>query len=166
MSEIWVVNASPIISLAKAGFLDLLGKLAPDLIVPEAVASEVLAGPATDPARKTLETGWGNRVSPRIIPERVLEWGLGAGESAVLAVSLEGSGHTAVLDDAAARSCARALEIPFIGTLAVVLRARKDGLIASASHVMAALRDSGLRLDDQTIRTALQRGVGEPWPPR
>jgi predicted nucleic acid-binding protein len=92
LSEVWVVNASPIISLAKAGFLDLLDKLAPKLIVPEAVASEVLAGPEMDPARKTLETGWGNRASPRVIPERVLEWGLGAGESAVLALSLEASG--------------------------------------------------------------------------
>jgi len=32
LSEIWVVNASPIITLAKAGFLDLLDKLAPELI--------------------------------------------------------------------------------------------------------------------------------------
>jgi len=165
LSEIWVVNASPIITLAKAGFLDLLDKLAPDLIVPEAVASEVLVGPASDPGRKALESGWGNRVSPRVVPERVLEWGLGAGESAVLALSLEKPG-TAVLDDAGARSCARALAVPFIGTLAVVLRARKEGLISSASRVMAALRNSGLRLDDKTLRTALERGAGEAWPPQ
>ncbi|MBW8879114.1 MAG: DUF3368 domain-containing protein [Acidobacteria bacterium] len=165
MSETWIVNASPIISLAKAGYLDLLDKLAAHAIVPDAVASEVLAGLPSDPARKALESGWGGRASPREIPEKVLEWGLGAGESAVLALSLEESGRTAVLDDAAARNCARALELPILGTLAVVLRARQAGLIPSASRVMAALREAGLRLDDKTLRLALER-IGEAWPPQ
>jgi predicted nucleic acid-binding protein len=164
LSETWIVNASPLISLAKAGYLDLLSKLAPHVIVPDAVASEVLAGLPSDPARKALENGWGDRASPRQIPSNVLEWGLGAGESAVLALCLEKSGCKAVLDDAAARSCARALELPLLGTLAVVLRARHAGLIPSASQVMAALREAGLRLDDKTIRSALER-VGEIWPP-
>jgi predicted nucleic acid-binding protein len=166
LSETWIVNASPIISLAKAGYLNLLSSLSTHVIVPDAVASEVLAGSPSDPARKALESGWGDRASPREIPDKVLEWGLGAGESAVLALCLEESGYRAVLDDAAARNCARALELPILGTLAVVLRARHAGLIPSASHVMAALREAGLRLDDKTIRLALERGVGESWLPR
>jgi predicted nucleic acid-binding protein len=164
LSETWIVNASPIICLAKAGYLDLLSSLTPDVVVPDAVAAEILAGSPADPARKALESGWGHRASPREISVKVLEWGLGAGESAVLALSLEGTGYRAVLDDAAARSCARALEIPTLGTLAVVLRAKQAGLIPSASRVLAALREVGLRLDDKTIRLALERGVGEAWP--
>ena len=164
MSETWIVNASPLISLAKAGYLDLLSKLASRVIVPDAVASEILAGLPSDPARKALEGDWGDRSSPREIPGKILEWGLGAGESAVLALCLETSGCRAVLDDAAARNCARALELPLLGTLAVVLRARHAGLIPSASLAMAALREAGLRLDDKTIRLALER-VGEIWSP-
>jgi predicted nucleic acid-binding protein len=42
-------------------------------------------------------------------PAAVFEWGLGAGEAAVIAAALEGGGRTAVLDDAQGRKCARAL---------------------------------------------------------
>ncbi len=54
MSEVWVLNASPIITLAKIAQLPLLDRLASELLVPEAVASETLAGPATDPARLAI----------------------------------------------------------------------------------------------------------------
>lgn len=165
MSDLWVVNASPIITLAKVGHLHLLDQLA-SILVPEAVVREIAAGPDSDPARRALEDGWGTRSAPGEIPESVLEWGLGAGESAVLALTLENSSRTAVLDDAAARRCARTLGIPVLGTLAVVLRAKQAGLIPSASQVAASLVQAGLRLDDETLRKALERGAAESWPPR
>jgi len=46
----WVVNASPLIALAHAGKLELLDKLPSELVVPEAVVEEILAGP-DDPGR-------------------------------------------------------------------------------------------------------------------
>ena len=165
MSDIWVVNASPIITLAKAGYLHLLDQLA-SILVPEAVVREISAGPDSDPARRALAEGWGARSTPRAIPESVLEWGLGAGESAVLALSLEDRGRSAVLDDAAARRCARTLGVPILGTLAVVLKAKQAGLISSASQVAVALVQAGLRLDDKTLREVLERGAAEPWPPQ
>lgn len=127
MSEVWVANASPVIVLAKVGYLELLRKLPEELLLPEAVVTEILAGPSSDPARQALENGWGLRASPKAIPSKLLEWGLGAGETAVLALTLEHSPCTAVLDDAAARLCAKASKIPVLGTLGVVLRAKKTG---------------------------------------
>jgi len=162
VTDVWVVNASPIIALAKVGQLDLLERLATQVLVPEPVVSEVLAGPADDPAHQALERGWGTRVRPGPIPVAIVEWGLGSGESSVLAVALERQSCTAVLDDASGRMCARALGVPLIGTLGVVLRAKRRGLIASASEVATALRDSGLRLDDRMVEAALL-SVGENW---
>ena len=164
MSDSWVVDASPVILLAKAGYLHLLDQSS-SLLVPEAVAQEIEAGRDSDPARRALVAGWGIRTSPRHIPEAILEWGLGAGETSVLALVGEKPGRVAVLDDAAARKCALSLGIPLIGTLAIVLRAKKAGLIPSVSGVVAALVRSGLRLDERTLRTALEQGVGEMWPP-
>jgi len=46
MAELWVVNASPMIALAKAGQLELLQGADRALVVPEAVRGEVLQGPA------------------------------------------------------------------------------------------------------------------------
>jgi hypothetical protein len=64
VSDVWVVNASPVIVLAKAGFLRLLEELPTELLLPDAVAAEILVGPVDDPARKAVENGWGARVSP------------------------------------------------------------------------------------------------------
>ena len=114
MPEVWVVNASPIITLAKAGHLDLLTELADDVLLPDAVVNEILQAPVSDLARRIVEQGWGQRVSVVDIPVMVLEWGLGAGETAVIAVAVERGECTAVLDDAQGRKCARAIGLPVI----------------------------------------------------
>jgi predicted nucleic acid-binding protein len=165
VSEVFVVNASPVITLAKAGHLVLLTDLAETILVPAAVVGEVLAGPPSDPGRRALEGGWGTRVPVNSMPSTVLEWGLGAGEAEVIAVVLEGRGRTAVLDDAQGRKCARALRLPLIGTLGVVLRAKRLGRIPSAAEVLRDLQEAGLHLEPQTIALALRRIAGEEWRP-
>ena len=162
MSEVWVVNASPIIVLAKAGHLHLLNELAGKLLLPDAVFAEVLAGPEADPARQALEGGWGSRQPVTEIPGDLLEWGLGPGETAVLALARQCMPCSAILDDAAARACAKAFGVPLLGTLGVVLRAKRRGLVALAADVLKAIRAAGLHLDDRTIRLALGR-IGETW---
>ena len=162
MDDLWVADASPLIVLAKAGQAPLLAAPGRQLLIPEAVASEVLAGPATDPGRRLLESGFGRRVAAAEIPGRVLEWGLGRGETEVLAVAMARPRSTAVLDDAAARRCAAALGVPVIGTLGVVVRAKRVGAIESAAVVVQALRRADFRIDDQQVRTALA-SVGEAW---
>lgn len=163
MSSVWAVNASPLISLARIGQLALLQAPERDLRVPDAVAREVLAGPATDPARQALEADFGGTPVTTTIDLRVVEWGLGAGETSVLSYAIA-TGATAVLDDGRARSAARVLGVNLIGTLGVVLHARRVGRIESAATVLRALRDAGMRLDDATIASALARSVGETWP--
>ncbi len=162
MSDTWVVNASPIIALAKVDRLHLLDDLCNELIVPEAVVAEILAGPPSDHARRAIEGGWATTAAANRITPDLLEWGLGTGETAVLAVAMELTTATVVLDDAAARTCAKALGIGMIGTLGVVLRAKRKAMISSAADVLKALRAAGLRLDDNVIRSALQ-GIGETW---
>lgn len=164
MSDIWVVNASPLIALAEVGCEHLLTALAPTVLVPTAVEAEILAGPVGDPARTLLESGWAQTIEPTSIPATVIEWGLGSGESAVLAVALETPGSTAVLDDAAARTAARTLGIPVIGTLGIIVRAKQRQHLSSAATVIAQLKSTGLYLNDDMIRTVLLQ-IGETWPP-
>ncbi len=57
MSERWVLNASPLIVLARAGYEDLLLKLPEQVVVPQAVETEIQAGPAGDSARQALAIG-------------------------------------------------------------------------------------------------------------
>lgn len=164
MSEVWVANASPIIVLGKCGYLDLVTKLCDELWIPQAVIDEILAGPSADPTRRLVESGWGRRSSATHVNSELLEWGLGPGETSVLASALERSPAVAVLDDAAARTCAKAVGVPTIGTLGIILRAKKRGVLPSAAQAMKALRRAGLYLDSEIIRRALLL-VNESWIP-
>jgi predicted nucleic acid-binding protein len=103
VGETWVTNASPLIVLAKAGLLALLEKLCDSLLIPEKVAEEVMAGPPDDAARAAISSGWGSRVVPQRVTPSVATLKLDPGETSVLAVALERSPCTAILDDGAAR---------------------------------------------------------------
>lgn len=133
MAERWVLNASPLIVLINAGHEDLIRQLAEETIVPQAVADEILAGPADDAARLQIDGGeWLVRDTPAASDE-LLAWDLGAGETAVVSYALANPGWTAILDDSAARRCARTFSIPLKGTLGIVLLAKRRGVISSAS---------------------------------
>jgi predicted nucleic acid-binding protein len=92
----------------------------------------------------------------------VAEWGLGRGESAVIALAME-LGATAILDDRSARRCATALRLPVIGTFGVIVRAKQHGVIATAQPVIRSVVDAGLYYDDEALRTLLSR-IGASWP--
>jgi predicted nucleic acid-binding protein len=159
-----VFNASPIIALAKAGLQDVLMTGVDEVWVPAAVAAEVEAGPDDDPARLLLSAGFGVRLPPCPIPASVLEWGLGEGESAVIAEAIARTSE-AVLDDAASRRCARIHGVPVVGTLGIVCRARQAGMIPSAARAFADLREAGLFFRDD-LATAILSALGESWPGR
>lgn len=160
--ELWITNTSPLIALAKAGRLELLTDTTRQVLVPDIVAREVLRGPDDDPARQTLLGGWGVPIAVPVIPPRVQALSLDAGETAVLAAALARPGATVVLDDGSARRKAQRSGFKVIGSLGVVLRARREGRIAAAAPVLHALQDIGLYFDDELIRGALVP-FGEAW---
>lgn len=161
--ETWVVNSSPVIALARVGQLELLTQIPQKALLPNAVRDELLKGPDGDPARSAIE---GNvfEIAEVFDPlPEIQAWDLGAGETAVLTYARLSSGSVAVLDDQAARRCARSLSIPLIGTLSVVILARRNHFIDSAAKILRALQQNGFRLDDEVIRIALSQTVGEEW---
>jgi len=161
----WVVNASRIIALAKVDRLDLLLSSARTLIIPEAVAEEIRAGPAGDPARTAVSGGFEGIPTPVEIQSDVSAWGLGRGESAVLCLAGQRAA-VAILDDRDARRAATTMGISVLGTLGVILRARAEGRIDSASEILKALQRNGLRLNNELVATALRNAFGETWEPQ
>jgi len=123
---------------------------------------EINAGPQNDPARCLLAGNPFEVVETQTAME-IAAWDLGAGEAAVLSYALMTPDWTVVLDDGAARKCARSFNLPLKGTLAVVILAKQRGFIDSASDVLRMLLYNGFRLDDHVIAEALERTVGEAW---
>ena len=91
------------------------------------------------------------RLLPASTSESIREWDLGAGETAVLSCVLDASDSIAIIDDAAARKCARTLSIPYCGSLGVLARAQKSGMISDLTACVRALRESGLYLSQEVV---------------
>jgi len=102
-----------------------------------------------------------------IIPVEVLpiisEWNLGKGESQVISFAFQNSGFTAAIDDKAAKKCAAVFNVYVSGTIAIIIRAKKTGLISKAGPLFSGLRANGFRISDEIIMTALSL-VGENNP--
>lgn len=153
-----IVNASPLICLFRSGLQNVLGQLWKQVNVPGAVWEEILAGPENDKAARMLaSTTWAAKVEAPPIPIQIAAWDLGPGESEVLSFALANPGCFAVIDDAEARRCARALGIPFLGTGGVLIIAKKKGHIESVSEALEALRSSGLYISNTVIRILRQK---------
>lgn len=119
-----------------------------------------------DPARAAITAGELTIIETPPPPTELLAWDLGEGETAVLAYAITNPGWTVILDDAAARKCARSFSLPMKGTLAVILLARQRGFVRSAGELLVSLQQAGFRLDESIIRDALEHVTGEPWPPK
>lgn len=160
MSEAWVINASPLILFARIGRLDLIERLAPAILIPNAVIEEVRAGQHKDPKAATaLQWAEQYRVENVTLVASIEHWDLGLGESQVIAHSV-GAPRWAVLDDQAARRCAVAHGIPVIGSLGVVLRSKKNRHIDRARPLVKELIAAGMFLDDEFVDRVLE-AVGE-----
>jgi len=158
--ETVVVNSSPLIVLFRSGQARLIPEPFREVIVPEQVYAEVLAGKTDDPARIALpRTDW--IIRKRIeITLAVAAWNLGNGESAVFSYALKTPGARAIVDDLVARRCAKAFGIPTLGTGALLVLAKRRGIIDSVKNRILLLKDSGLYLSDSVIRL-LMHEAGE-----
>ena len=157
MSDVWVVNASPLILLGKIGRIDLLLGLCPQVVVPEGVAAEIRFGPVADPARVWIEGPGARMIAPvERVDSLVASWDLGAGESHVLTLCRKLPDAEAILDDRAARNCAMALGVRVRGTVAVIVLAKRKGFIAHVKPLLDSLLDEGIRLDTALVETALR----------
>jgi predicted nucleic acid-binding protein len=160
VSEAWVVNASPLILLARIDRLDVLTRVAPGIAVPDAVIAEIRAGRQKDSTAVTaLEWAEQYRAEDSPLIASIEHWDLGLGEAQVIAHCISRP-RWAVLDDLAARRCAAAHKVQTIGTLGVILRAKENQHIEQARPVVEALRAAGMFLDDTFMNDALGR-IGE-----
>ena len=156
-----IVNTSPLVVLVRAGHPEMLLVGASEVDVPEPVLRELETHGPDDPTVRAIgEIDWISKVRAPKIDPAIAAWDLGAGESAVLSLAKSEPGAWAVVDDGEARRCTRSLSIPVIGTLGLVLLAKRVGRIALARPVVERLRASGMYLSDVVINQALER-VGE-----
>ena len=117
-----VVNASPLIHLARGGAFDLLRVAAESIVVPSSVATEVRRrGPADPTVLAMNHASWLAVMTTRRFRLAFSRGISESGESAVLAWAYANPGTEAICDNRAARRLATTLGIPVQGTVALVL---------------------------------------------
>jgi predicted nucleic acid-binding protein len=154
-----VINASPLIVLYKSGQVDLLPQLFESIIVPQAVYDEITAIKSDVAATQLPSATWYRQTAVQL-NQTIVAWDLGAGESAVLSFALANPGYRAMVDDTAARRCARALGIATLGTGGAIVLAKQRGLISSVSDRLQHLKDAGLWLSEDVVNL-LKQQAGE-----
>lgn len=127
------------------------------MLVPSEVAIEIQRrGPRDVTAIALRDEPFLEIVSPPQVPDIISQWGLGSGESSVLAIAYANMGVTAIIDDRLGRKCATSLGIAVRGTLGLVLAAKRRGFISSATAVVQDLLDNGLYLSGPVLSEALK----------
>ncbi|MGC4070873.1 MAG: hypothetical protein QM784_40590 [Polyangiaceae bacterium] len=105
-----VVDSSPLIHLGDVGRLELLQRLFEVVEAPVAVVDEIQAKGDEDVAARALTAAaWLKVVSTPEASAPLLAWDLGAGETSVLTRALAQPDTEAIIDDLAARRCAKAI---------------------------------------------------------
>ncbi len=151
--DLVVPDTSCLIALTGIGRLDILQSLYTSLAVPRAVLREF--GDALPEWIVTEDLSGAARPLANALSST-----LGPGESEAIALAAQRPGALVVLDDRRARRVARDMGLRLTGTVGVLLRAKREGLVASVSRALAQAEDVGFRvstaLHDEALRLAAE----------
>jgi predicted nucleic acid-binding protein len=153
-----VADAGPLIILAKCGLLNVLTSVFGQIHVPRAVWDEVLgrgAWPETPLLRQWMQQ---TQVHAPIEGDWVQEMRLELDEGEIQAMALAKQLNALVLmDEAHGRRIAASESVKLIGTLGVLLLAKKNGLIKAIRPVTEQMVQEGYSLSVSVVDFVLQQ---------
>jgi uncharacterized protein len=158
-----VADAGPLIHLAAIGQLDLVHRLSPEVLVPQAVFDEVVIVGAGLPGALEVKTApWLTvvTVARGEVVEALLASGLHRGESEAIAVAVERRADLLLIDERQGRLTAEGMGVAVVGSLGILVAAKTRGDVESIAPLLDALRASGLWLSDALVASVLT-AVGE-----
>jgi predicted nucleic acid-binding protein len=161
-----VSDTTPISELAKVDHLDLLPKLFGKVVIPQGVFDELQVG--EHPAAKLVhDLSWLEVVTvnnQQLVRELQQSFKLDLGESEAIALAEEIRASQLLIDERAARKVAMARKLPLIGTVGILLLAKRRGLLDSVKDVLDEMKAQGMRISDRLyvqVLTLAQEKDGE-----
>lgn len=147
-----VSNTSPIILLEKAGHLWILEKLFKEIIIPPAVDKEwlrpggyklpdwLLVSQLSSKAKRNAED---------------LKKKIDKGEAEAIALFQTIKADRLLLDDLKARKQAKSMGLPVVGTIGILVTAKRKGIIPEITPVINTLKKHRYYLSDEILKAAL-----------
>ncbi len=156
-----VADSSALVLLARIGQLETLRALAGRVVVPIAVWEEVVVAQADAPgAREVAAQTW---IEVRLVDAAVatpILSVLGRGEAEAIALALREPQATLLLDDGRARKLADRLGLARIGTLGLLTKAKRAGLVPAVKPLVGQLQANGMWIEPRIV-AAILKEVGE-----
>jgi predicted nucleic acid-binding protein len=151
MPDVVISDTSSLIILDKINKIDVLKDLYSNVVTTYEIAEEF---------GKPLPT-WIEIRQPRDKKyQKILEMSIDVGEASAIALSLDYNDSLLLLDDLKARKMAKKLGLVYTGTLGVLVKARKKGLIPKLKPTINLIRETDFRISD-TIIDAILKEVDE-----
>ena len=151
-----VINASPLILLHKADIEFLLPALFSSIIVPEGVMKEISVHEEDEVANR-IRTRSEFTICSVALEPLVQAWDLGKGETDVISFAYHDPTHLPVLDDSAAKACCRAFGLRTLGTGAILILGKQNGLLGSVREPLELMQAKGMWIADSVIDLLCKR---------
>lgn len=156
--ETIIMDSGPLILLAKIDALPILERLHIRYIAPTTVQNELSAGPLY--GHPPVEAPWLTFVPLASPVSEYLKATLDDGEAAAIQLALEQNIENICLDDRRGRNMAKALGLSVVGLLGLLVRAKRQGVIAEVKPYTTQLLSVGARYSSSLIQKVLA-GAGE-----
>jgi predicted nucleic acid-binding protein len=153
-----VSDASPLISLAAIGRLDLLRQFFGTLTIPAFVHEEVTRAAGRAGAGELASSDWvvvrklGNEFLAR-----ALDGELDRGEAEAIALAVELKADLVLIDERRGRAVAARFGLRVVGVLGLLVEAKRKGLLDRVEPVLSdLLHKAGFRLGPELYRRILE----------
>ena len=142
MREPIIADTSSLIALERIDLLQILCEIYKEVVIPESVVKEF--GNLSLPCRSI------RKVESNLLKLLITDLNLGKGEADVIALASQ-TGLKVVIDDSKARKVAENMGIKVTGTIGILIKAEKLGLIKSAHDKVMGLRDKGFYVSGELL---------------
>ena len=157
MNKSIIINTSPWIALSLCKQTSLLDKLYEEVFMPAAIKDEILAGGKKEVGIKELnESGWLKVEKVKDIKKVKLLYELERGEAEVIILALEKGIKLVLIDEKIARLQAKVLNLEVMGTLGLLLKAKKRKLIENIKPLINSIIKGGYWLKEDIIEGILK----------
>lgn len=151
-----VCNTGPLIGLARIDMAWLPFQLFPEVVVPEEVRLELMAGDSPDRVEIALLLDQARIHPSHGQPDRLLLAELDAGEAAVISSALHLGITTVILDERKARRVAsRAYGLQVKGTAGLLIEAKRRGMIEAVRPHLEGMIQGGYFLGSNLVAACL-----------
>lgn len=155
MNKIIIADAGPLIALARLHQIGLLPQIFGRVLVTDIVFAEC-AGREDFPESALIQEALaGKQLELCTAPDfSAFAQKIDAGEASAIALAID-FGCGVLMDDKAGRKMAANAGVPVIGTVGVLVLAKRNGLVPLVKPLLDVLASSGYFLGDEIIAAAL-----------